>query len=132
MCVRWRQNVKSTSDHVSELTFLFSCPQIPSINLWIFYCMKQIHFSMCVYCMQRYIDVYRSQKTSQRVKNNSHATRLCFVSYFLFFTRCDIICNLSQYNTRKNVIFLLNNKCRNPNGCVCRYLPINRVHARSD
>ena len=30
---------------------------------------------MCVYCN-------RSQKTSQRVKNNSHATRLRLVSYF--------------------------------------------------
>ena len=35
---------------------------------------------------------------SQRVKNNSHATRLRRVSYyFLLFTRCDVICNLLQY-----------------------------------
>ena len=37
-----------------------------------------------------------SQKTSQRVKNNSHLTRLRLVSYFLFFTHCDVICDLLQ------------------------------------
>ena len=56
---------------------------------------NRLHFSVCVYCN-------RSQKTSQRVKNNSHATRLRlssldFVSCrtFLFFTitRCDVICD---------------------------------------
>ena len=42
-----------------------------------FYCIKQIdNIFPCVYCK-------RSQKTSQRVKNNSHATRLRLVSYFL-------------------------------------------------
>ena len=36
---------------------------------------NRLHFSVCVYCN-------RSQKTSQRVKNNSHATRFRLVSYF--------------------------------------------------
>ena len=45
---------------------------------------------MCVYCN-------RSQMTSQRVKNNNHVTRLRLVSFFLFFARCDIICDLLQY-----------------------------------
>ena len=36
---------------------------------FLFYKTNRLHFSVCVYCN-------RSQKTSQRVKNNSHATRL--------------------------------------------------------
>ena len=69
--------VKSTPYHVSGLVFLFSCPQNPSINHLNFYCIKQIDYIFpCVYCN-------RSQKTLQRVKNNSLATRL------FFFTHCD-------------------------------------------
>ena len=49
-------------------------------------------FSVRVYCN-------RSQKTSQRVKNNSPATRLRLVSYFLFFTSCNVICD--QLSTEK-------------------------------
>ena len=45
---------------------------------------------MSVYCN-------RSQKTSQFVKNNSHTTRLRLVSYFLFFSRSDVICDFVQY-----------------------------------
>ena len=48
-----------------------------------------------------------SQKTSGRVKNNSHATPLRFV-YFLFFTRCDVVCDLLLYTHTENVIYLLN------------------------
>ena len=44
---------------------------------------------MCVYCN-------RSQNTSQRVKNNSHATPFRLVSYFMSFTRCNISCDLLQ------------------------------------
>ena len=36
---------------------------------------------------------------SQGVKNNSDTTRLRLVAYFLFFTRCDAVCDLLQ-NTR--------------------------------
>ena len=65
------------SDHVSRLVFLFSCPQNPSINHLNFYCIKEIDYIFpCVFCN-------RSQKTSQCVKNNSHATRLRLVSYFV-------------------------------------------------
>ena len=69
------------SAHVSRLVFLFSCPQNPSINHLNFYCIKQIdNIFLYVYCN-------RSQKTSQRVKNNSHATRLRLVSYvFVLYT----------------------------------------------
>ena len=48
----------------------------------------------------------RSRKTSQRVKNDSHVTRLHLVSYFLFFTSCDVICDLLQYTRTENVIYL--------------------------
>ena len=61
---------------------------------------NRLHFSVRVYCN-------RSQKTSQRVKNNSHATRLRLVPYFLFFTRCEIICGLLQYTyTEKSNLFV--------------------------
>ena len=43
------------------------------------------------------------------MKNNSHATRLRLVSYFLFFTRCDVICDLLQYTRTENVVYLLYN-----------------------
>ena len=42
---------------------------------FLLYKTNRLHFSACVFCN-------RSQKTSQRVKNNSHATRLRLVSYF--------------------------------------------------
>ena len=70
--------VKSTSDHVSRLVSIFSCPPNPSINHLNFYCIKQIDYIFP--CMHVYCN--RSQKTSQRVKNSSHATRLHLVSHF--------------------------------------------------
>ena len=49
----------------------------------------------------------RSQKTSQRVKNNSHDSRLRLVSYVLYFTCCDVICDLLQYTrTEKCNLFV--------------------------
>ena len=45
---------------------------------FLLYKTNRLHFSVCVYCN-------RSQKTSQRVKNNNHATRLRLVSYFFQF-----------------------------------------------
>ena len=33
----------------------------------------------------------------QRVKNKTSTTRLRLMSYILFFTRCDVICDLLQY-----------------------------------
>ena len=91
----------STSDHVSWLVFLFSCPQNPSINHLNFYCIKQIDYIFpCVYCN-------RSQKTSQRVKNNSHATRLRLVPYFfVLYTLWRHLWSITAH-TRKNVIYLL-------------------------
>ena len=59
------------SDHISELVFLFSYPKNPSKTISIFiqllYKTNRLHFPMCVYCN-------RLEKTSQRVKNKSHAT----------------------------------------------------------
>ena len=54
-------------------------------------------FLVCVSCN-------RSQKTSQRVKNNSHAARLRLVSYANY----DVIYDLLQYtHARENVMHLL-------------------------
>ena len=66
--------------------FMLQNPPRSSINH--LYKTNRLHFPVCVHCN-------RSQKTSQRVKNNSHATRLRLVSYFLFC--CDVICDLLQY-----------------------------------
>ena len=55
-------------------------------SIWfLLYKTNRQHFSVCVYCN-------RSQKTSQRVKNNSHATRFHLVSYF--FVLYTLWCNL--------------------------------------
>ena len=89
-------------------------------------------FRVCVL----YAEVYRCIQITEDVtackeQQSRHSTLFRVVLFCSL--RCDIICNLLQYTQGKNVIFLLNNKCRNPNGCVCRYLPINRVHvATSD
>ena len=77
-CWPWSHTHTHTSDHVSRIVFLFSCPKNPSINHMNFYFIKQIDNifpCVCVYCNW-------SQKTSQRVKNNSHVTRLRLVPYF--------------------------------------------------
>ena len=83
--------IKSTSDHVGRLVFLFSCPKHPSINHLNFYCIKQIDYIFpCVM---------------------PTVTPLNFVlcRTFLSFTRCNVICDLLQYtHTHKNVIYLLN------------------------
>ena len=63
----------------------------------LLYKTNRLRFPVRVYCN-------RSQKMSQRVKNNSHGTRLRLVSYFLFFTRCDVICDLLQYTRTTRTI----------------------------
>ena len=78
ICIKGHtDDVKSTSDHVRELAFLFSrSPK--SFNKpseFLLYKTNRLHFPVLVYCN-------RSQKTSQRVKNNSHTSRLRLVSYF--------------------------------------------------
>ena len=86
------------SDHVSRLVFLFSCPPNSSIHYLNFYCIKQIHgrlhFSMHVYCN-------RSQKTPQHVFRTTampHDFVSCCTLIILFFTRCDVICDI-YYST---------------------------------
>ena len=86
--------VKSTSNHVSRLVFLFSCPSNPSINHLNFYCIKQIEYIFPCVCTvidhRRRHSVYRTT-----------VTPLDFVSCrtFLFFTRCGVICGLSVQHT---------------------------------
>ena len=93
----------------AELFFFFhACMPQKSFNKpfqFLLYKTNRLHFPMCVHCN-------RSQKKSQRVKNNSHATLLCLVSHFLFFTHCYVVYDLLQNteystHTRENVIYLL-------------------------
>ena len=60
---------------------------------FLLYKTNRLHFSVCVYCN-------RSQKTSQRVKNNSHA---------LFCSLHVVTSSVIYYSihTRRNVIYLL-------------------------
>ena len=63
---------------------------------------------MCIYCN-------RSQMTSQRIKNTTMST------WLLFFTRCDVFCDLLLYTltharTEKCNLFVLYNK--NSNGLL--------------
>ena len=46
-----KNDVKSTSDNISRLVFLFSCPQNPSINHLNFYCIKQIDYIFPCVCV---------------------------------------------------------------------------------
>ena len=57
----------------------------------------------------RNVYYYRSQNTTQRVKNNSHATRLRLVSY-TFRSLYAVASSVIYYSkhTRENVIYLLN------------------------
>ena len=75
-----------------------------------------ITFSVCVYCN-------RSQKTSQRVKNNIYATRT-------FCSLHDVTSSVIYYSThaRKNVIYLL--KCIQAN-IYHNYMPFRSVYATS-
>ena len=76
-----RDDVKPRHITSADLFFFFM-PQNPSINHLNFYCIKQIYNIFPCVCT-----VNRSQKTSQRVKNNSHTTRLRLESdIFLLYT----------------------------------------------
>ena len=79
---RWCEIHATSSQHTC---FSFFTPQKSFNNPFQFllYKTNRLHFSMCVYCN-------RSQKTSQRVKNNLHATQLHLVSYFLFLYKMSI------------------------------------------
>ena len=84
-----------------QTCFSFFMPQ-KSFNKpfeFLLYKTNRLHFSVCVYCN-------RSQKTSQRVKNNSHATRL---RLGLFCSLHAVTSSVIYYSThsRKNVIYLL-------------------------
>ena len=86
--------------------------QITSADLFLFFFLPKKSFNkfhLNVYCIKQIRDVYcnRSQKTSQDVKNNSHATRPCLASYFLFFARCDVINDLLQYTNGKCNLFVI-------------------------
>ena len=65
-----------------------------------FYCIKQIDYIFPCVCN-------RSQMTSQRVKNNSHATRLRLVLFCPLHAVTLFVIYYSTH-TRKNGIYLLN------------------------
>ena len=82
--------------------FINSCPKNLSKNHLNFYDDKtnRLHFSVRVYCN-------RSQKTSQRVKNNSHTTRLRLHRY-VFCSLHAVTSSAIYYSTQvqKNIIYL--------------------------
>ena len=69
---------------VSGLVFLSSCPQNPPKSS---YCIKQIDYIFPCVCTV----VDRRIRHKELIKNSR------LVSYFLFFTLCDVICDLLQY-----------------------------------
>ena len=76
----------------------------PSINHLNFYCIKQRDYTFSCVCTvidhRRYHSMYRTTAVT-------YATQLCLiVSYFLFFTRCNIFCDLLQYTHRKCNLFV--------------------------
>ena len=90
-----------TSNHVSGLFFL-SCPQNPSINHLNFHCIKQI--DNIFPCVCTVID-HRRRHSVQRTTVTPLDVVLCRT--FLFFTRCDVICDLLQYtHTGKCYLFV--------------------------
>ena len=93
---RWRQ-IHVRSRQQTCFSFVIPPKFFNKPFEFLLYKTNRLHFPVCVYCN-------RSQKTSQRVKNNSHATRICLVSYFLFF--CLYITDYSTH-ARKIVIYLL-------------------------
>ena len=72
--------MKMASIHVrsrQQICFSFFMPPKSFSKPFLLYKAIRLHFSVCVYCI-------RSQKTSQRVKNNSNAIRLRLVPYTLW------------------------------------------------
>ena len=51
---------------------------------------------MRVYCT-------KSQMTSEREKNKKYDTRRSRVVWLLFFTNCDVFCDLLQYTLMENI-----------------------------
>ena len=69
---------------------LFPCPKYETSHKifnksfeFLLYKTNRLHFSVRVYCNSMIC--------------NSMITRLRLVTYFLFFTRCDVVCDLLQY-----------------------------------
>ena len=79
---RWCQIVFFVFFHAPNMKH----PTRSSINHLNFYCIKRIDYifpCVRVYCNSMIC--------------NSMITRLRLVTYFLFFTRCDVVCDLLQY-----------------------------------
>ena len=72
--------VRSRQLTSADLFFFFHAPKIFQPFEFLLYKTNRLNFAVCVY-------YNRSQKSSQRVKNSSHVTRLRLVSYlFVLYT----------------------------------------------
>ena len=104
--VCWPWSIKGhtqTQITSADLFFFFHAPKsFIKLFKFLLYKTNRWYFSVCVYRN-------KSQKTSQRVKNNSHATRLRLVSNFSVFLHA-VTSSVIYYGTRArtNVISLLN------------------------
>ena len=90
---------RAITKHLSLLSLSRAAKTIT--KSYIHYSTKRLHFSVCVNCN-------RLQMTSQRVKTKEYGTRRSRVAWLLFFTRCDVFCDLLQYTYNKNSNGLLN------------------------
>ena len=76
-------SLKCLRTYKSSLVNTSRCKSQPAIT-------NRLYFPVRVYCN-------RSQMTSQCVKNKKYGTRRSRVLWLLFFTRCDVFCDLLQY-----------------------------------
>ena len=108
-------DLKSTSDHFSRFVFLSNVPQ----NGIVIGKNEKITFFRAL--------VITSQKTLQRIKNNSHATLLRLVTFCSLHTVTSCVVYYSTH-ARKNVIYLLNRHCHATNICCCKLRKVQQRH----
>ena len=103
--IHWWRQIRVRSRQKTCFSFLMPRKSFNKPFEFLLYKKNRLHFSMCMYCI-------RSQMTLQRVKNNSHATRLRVVSYFSvsLYTLWRHLWSITVH-TRKNVIYLLSIYC---------------------
>ena len=94
---RWRQ-IHVRSRQQTCFSFFMPPKYFNKPFEFLLYKTNRLHFPVRVYCN-------RSQKTSQRVKNNSHTTRLRLSSCCLHAVTSSVI--YYSTHTRENVIYLL-------------------------
>ena len=96
--VVWLKVPKTTLTYGSE----DGRKRLINVNFANYYNINWLHFCVCVCAV-----IDHAQMTSQWVKNKKYDTRRSRVAWLLFFTRCDVFCDLLQYtHTEENVIYL--------------------------